>query len=136
MPFKNNFFYGGCGKEWLPQMTIKENENEHCLQCWCYETQQIKTMSNLFLTSSIAQKLWKYFVSWAGLDTEGRNSMKMIKRYSYVEAPTKLKHIFRVMSTLIMWICWRKGIISSIGSVHLWWVGTTSGKEHLIAGNS
>ncbi|KAK4716559.1 hypothetical protein R3W88_014897 [Solanum pinnatisectum] len=65
-------------------------------------------MSHLFLTASIAQKLWKYFASCAGIDIEDRNLMQTIKCWWYAEASNKLQIVMRAIPALIMWGLWKR----------------------------
>ncbi|KAH0730385.1 hypothetical protein KY290_001417 [Solanum tuberosum] len=60
LPFKINFFLW---RAWKGRIATDDNLRRMRInivsRCWCCETQQIETMSHLFLTASIAQKLWR-----------------------------------------------------------------------------
>ena len=45
-------------------------------KCWCCTRPKTETMSHLFLTSSIATKLWRLFANFAGIQIEAYNFHK------------------------------------------------------------
>lgn len=64
-------------------------------KCWSCETQQMETMSHLFLTVSIAEKLWKYFASCARNPAHSRmNLMQTINSWWYAATSNKLQYRF------------------------------------------
>lgn len=59
---------------------------------WCCETQQMETMSHLFLTAPVAQKLWRFFVSIAEVQMDDRNLMQNCKYWWYTEGNSRLQY--------------------------------------------
>lgn len=47
-------------------------------RCYFYEKKEAETMSHLFLTAPTAQKLWKQFVNFKGIQVEGRHLQQLI----------------------------------------------------------
>ncbi|XP_060211629.1 uncharacterized protein LOC132639169 [Lycium barbarum] len=87
-------------------------------RCWCCEEHQEETVSHLFLTSSIAVKLWKFFASCAGIPTDGVGLHQMIMAWWSAETKPKLQPMYRAMPAVIMCTLWkRRNFIKHGGSV-------------------
>ncbi|XP_059285936.1 uncharacterized protein LOC132039479 [Lycium ferocissimum] len=71
-------------------------------RCWCCEEHKEETVVHLFLTSSIAVKLWKFFASCAGIPTDGVGLHQMIMAWWTAETKPKLQPIYRAMPAVIM----------------------------------
>ncbi|XP_060210613.1 uncharacterized protein LOC132637558 [Lycium barbarum] len=66
-------------------------------RCWCCEEHQEETMGHLFLTSSIAVKLWKFFASCVGIPIDGVCLHQMIMAWWSAEIKLKLQPMYRAM---------------------------------------
>ncbi|KAH0729372.1 hypothetical protein KY289_000560 [Solanum tuberosum] len=65
-------------------------------------------MEHLFLTASIATKLWKHFANFAGIVVEGKSLHHLMKVWWHTQALSKVMEIYKVIPALITWTLWKK----------------------------
>ncbi|KAH0778130.1 hypothetical protein KY290_004557 [Solanum tuberosum] len=75
---------------------------------WCCEQYKQETMEHLFLTASIATKLWKHFANFAGIVVEGKRLYHLMKVWWHTQAPSKVMNIYKVIPALITWTLWKR----------------------------
>ncbi|KAH0698731.1 hypothetical protein KY284_012946 [Solanum tuberosum] len=77
-------------------------------KCYCCEQGEMETMTHLFLTASIAQKLWKQFASCAGIKIEGLHIQQLIIKWWEHKSSNKLEQVIKEVPTILMWELWKK----------------------------
>jgi len=50
-------------------------------RCWCCDRKEEETITHLFLTASIATKLWRFFANHAGINIEGMHLQQLINAW-------------------------------------------------------
>ncbi|XP_060200166.1 uncharacterized protein LOC132628400 [Lycium barbarum] len=109
VPTKINFFMW---RVWKGRIAIDDIMKRMQIalpsRCWCCSNPQQETMSHLFLTSPIAEKLWRMFASCAGLIIEGRQLSQVILSWWTTEANPQLQTILRAVPAIIMWEIWKR----------------------------
>lgn len=79
LPFKMNFFIWRVWKKRIAtDDNLKQMRMKIISRCYCYESYQVETMEHLFLTSPIAQDLWKYFAAYVGIRVEDTHLQQFI----------------------------------------------------------
>ncbi|KAG5574844.1 hypothetical protein H5410_054978 [Solanum commersonii] len=66
------------------------------------------TMSYLFLTSSIVEKLWRLFANFAGIHLDGLQLSQVIPNWWTTPICPKLKPILIAIPTIIIWHLWKR----------------------------
>lgn len=77
-------------------------------KCWCWENPSQETMNHVFLRSNIANRIWSYFSSFAGLNSEGLSLREVIMLWWEAEVKNSLQPYYRVLPNLIVWELWRR----------------------------
>ncbi|KAK4732460.1 hypothetical protein R3W88_025448 [Solanum pinnatisectum] len=65
-------------------------------------------MSYIFLTSSIAERLWKKFSNVAGINTDKMHLQQLITSWWKLTGPAKLQAVYKTMPTIVMWTLWKR----------------------------
>lgn len=65
-------------------------------------------MSHLFLTSSIATKLWRLFADFAGIQIEGLQLSQVCNKWWTSDCCSKLKPLLRVAPAIVTWNLWKR----------------------------
>ncbi|XP_060202140.1 uncharacterized protein LOC132630587 [Lycium barbarum] len=108
LPFKLSFFIW---RAWNFKLPI--DQVLHSLgvsmpsKCWCCQEPKEETMSHLFLTSLVATKLWRMFVSCAGINIEGLQLSQVIIK-CWKHGPTKVQQLLKAIPAVIMWEIWKR----------------------------
>ncbi|KAH0669175.1 hypothetical protein KY289_023668 [Solanum tuberosum] len=109
LPFKINFFMW---RVWRRRIATDDNLKRINInivsRCWCCEQFEEETMSHLFLTSSIANRLWKQFAIFAGLNIKGMHLQLLITTWWKLDGPTKLQVMYKAIPSIIMWTLWKR----------------------------
>lgn len=77
-------------------------------RCYCCDKYHQETMEHLFIHAPIAQKLWGYFANIAILKVEGIYLHQMITQWWEVREPTKIRVIYRMVPTVLLWEIWKR----------------------------
>lgn len=65
-------------------------------------------MEHLFLTTSIAQKLWKQFADVAGIQVEGKHLKQLILTWWDCPGLAKLRRVFQAVLAIVIWELWKR----------------------------
>lgn len=108
LPFKVNFLLWTVWKRRIPTDDILKRMKIHLVsRCWCCEKKEEETMSHLFLTAFIANRLWRQFANFAGIHMEGMHLQQVIITWWTHKTSPKLQEVLRAMLAIIMWTLWK-----------------------------
>lgn len=65
-------------------------------------------LEHLFLTTLIAQKLWKHFGLCAGINMEGVYLNQILHIWWSMDKPAKVGQLAGVVLAMVMWELWKK----------------------------
>ncbi|KAH0700980.1 hypothetical protein KY284_015195 [Solanum tuberosum] len=109
MPFKLCFFLWRVWKRRVATDDNLQRMNIHIVsKCWCCDESKHETMTHLFLTASIANRLWKQFAICAGINIEGMLLQQLITKWWTKDANIKLMAIQKAVPAMILWALWRR----------------------------
>jgi len=77
-------------------------------RCWCCDEKKEETMSHIFLTASLANKLWRQFANFAGVRIEGMHLQQLIIEWWKFNTSPQLQRVMRAMPAIIMWTIWKR----------------------------
>ncbi|KAK4723899.1 hypothetical protein R3W88_026678 [Solanum pinnatisectum] len=77
-------------------------------KCYYCELGDMKTMTHLFLTASIIQKLWKKFTFCAGIKIEGLQLQQLIIKWWKHKANNKLDQVLKAVPAVLIWELWNR----------------------------
>ncbi|XP_019231591.1 PREDICTED: uncharacterized protein LOC109212407 [Nicotiana attenuata] len=77
-------------------------------KCWCCVLAQEETMSHLFFTSYAARKVWKYFLSAAGINVERLTFHQAIVKCWTMKVVPRLQPILQALHSIIIWELWKR----------------------------
>ncbi|KAH0636380.1 hypothetical protein KY290_036818 [Solanum tuberosum] len=108
LPFKVNFFLWRVWKRRVPtDDNLKRMKLQLVSRCWCCEKKKEETMTHLFLTASIANRLWKQFAGFAGIHMDGMHLEQLIIAWWTQKTSPQLQGVMRAMPAIIMWTLWK-----------------------------
>ncbi|KAK6803975.1 hypothetical protein RDI58_001759 [Solanum bulbocastanum] len=81
--------------------SIFSNGEDEKFNGYCCEKYAQETMSHLFLTAPITQKLWGFFATCAGINMEGEQLQLVVKKWWYEPIPIKLRYVYRAIPHLL-----------------------------------
>ncbi|KAK6780202.1 hypothetical protein RDI58_022386 [Solanum bulbocastanum] len=109
LPFKIAFFLW---RVWKKRIATDDNLKRMRMQiaskCYCCENGEMETMTHLFLTTPITQKLWRRFASCAGLNIEVLQLQQLIMKWWELKTNQKLHSVLIAVPAIIMWELWKR----------------------------
>ncbi|KAH0761002.1 hypothetical protein KY290_017075 [Solanum tuberosum] len=109
LPWKIGFFFW---RVWRRRIATDDNLKRIKIhvasKCYYCNKGELETMSHLFLTAPIAQKLWKQFATCVGININGLSLQQLIYRWWEHKISNKLGQILKAVPTIIMWELWRR----------------------------
>lgn len=76
-------------------------------RCLCCVNGGEETLVHLFLTTPIAVKLWRYFITCVGLNMDGQNLSTIIVQWRNHAKGLREKMILRAIPAIILWELWK-----------------------------
>ncbi|KAH0679665.1 hypothetical protein KY289_020902 [Solanum tuberosum] len=109
LPFKISFFSWRVWTNRVPVAAVIAHWNPNQSQlCLCCTVPARETMEHLFLKGEIANKVWQYFSSAAGILGPWIQLKQSIKKWWDIQGNTRQKVIFQAIPNLILWFLWKR----------------------------
>ncbi|KAK6789632.1 hypothetical protein RDI58_013432 [Solanum bulbocastanum] len=109
LPFKFSLFMW---RVWKRRIATDDNLKKMKInivsRCWCCQNKKEETMTHLFLTAPIANKLWRHFVDCAGIKMEGMLQQQIIIAWWKHKASPQLQEVYRAIPAIVLWTIWRR----------------------------
>ncbi|KAH0734680.1 hypothetical protein KY285_010387 [Solanum tuberosum] len=98
LSFKINFFLW---RVWKRKVATDDNLKKMRIniasRCWYCDRKKEETMTHLFLTAPIDNRLWRYFALFVGINIEGMHLQQLIISWWKEKATPKLQSIYRAI---------------------------------------
>lgn len=109
LPFKTNFFLQRAWKGRIATYDNLKRVKVHIVSsCWCCGTQQMETLSHIFLSSPISQKLWRFFANTVGISVEDRNLMQNYMNWWCANKNSGLQYTLNTTPASIILTLWKR----------------------------
>ncbi|XP_075078442.1 uncharacterized protein LOC142164361 [Nicotiana tabacum] len=109
LPFKIAFFMW---KVWKAKLSLDDYFMKLgyvvTSRCWCCLNPDEETLPHVFFRSQVAQSVWYYFLSNAGLSMEGLSLQQTIIKCWTAHVIPRLKPIFHALPSIIFWELWKR----------------------------
>lgn len=109
MPLKIAFFLW---RMWKGRIATDDNLKRmkiHVVsRCFCCDKKEMEIGEHLFLIASTAQRLWKQFVTCAGIKVEGKQLHQLIQICWNFQGGNRLKKVMQIIPAVIVWELWKR----------------------------
>ncbi|KAK4730438.1 hypothetical protein R3W88_023426 [Solanum pinnatisectum] len=103
VPFKVNFFLWRVWKMKIPtDDNLEKMKIQVVSRSWCCDEKKEETTSHIFLTASLANKLWRQFANFAGLRMKGMHLQQLIIEWWKFNTSPQLQRVMRAMPAIII----------------------------------
>lgn len=122
LPYKISFILWRLFKRRVPTNNVlKLIGNPIASRYICCNMGVEETTYHLFLTTSIVQKLRRYFVTCAGIKADGRNILNTLGQWLDHTAELRVNGIFNAIPAIIIWELWTRRNAIKYGRNTTYW---------------
>ncbi|XP_070035218.1 uncharacterized protein [Nicotiana tomentosiformis] len=118
LPFKISFFLWRLWRQKIVIDDIWRRQGKMVMsRCWCYQQPQEESIEHIFVTSSIASKVWNLFMGATGITVQLIQLKQIIRHWWYAQCCPKLKPLFQAVPVIITWELWKRRNASKHGGL-------------------